>query len=109
MQSPSVSPLPADDVRAALATSALQGWTYQVVGEVGRIVRDYRFSSFSEAFGFMASVAIRAEALDHHPDWSNAYRRVLVTLTTHDAGGVTERDLVLAREMERLAAGRVVG
>ena len=56
----------------------------------------------------MASAALRAEAMNHHPEWSNVYDRVTINLTTHDAGGVTELDLALARQLERLAAGRVL-
>jgi 4a-hydroxytetrahydrobiopterin dehydratase len=68
-----------------------------------RIVREFRFGSFVEAFGWMASVALVAEKLDHHPEWRNVYSRVAVELTTHAAGGVTERDLELAAAMDELA------
>lgn len=74
----------------------------------GKLHREYRFSNFAEAFGFMASAALRAEAMNHHPDWTNVYDRVTVELFTHDSGGITERDLTLARHMERLAAGRTL-
>ncbi|MCA9654062.1 MAG: 4a-hydroxytetrahydrobiopterin dehydratase [Myxococcales bacterium] len=82
----------------------LPGWT---VAD-GKLHRAYRFDDFVTAFGFMAQVAIEAERLDHHPNWSNVYDRVEVTLWTHDAGGLTELDLRLARAMERRAglAGR---
>ena len=69
----------------------------------GMITREFRFASFAQAFGFMASVAIIAEKMDHHPEWSNVYNRVEVVLTTHDAGGVTGRDIALARFMDEAA------
>jgi 4a-hydroxytetrahydrobiopterin dehydratase len=85
--------------KAALAK--LQGWI-EVDGR-DAIRRNFTFTDFNEAFGFMARAALIAEKLDHHPEWFNVYNRVEVTLATHDAGGVTERDLKLAHEMERLA------
>jgi 4a-hydroxytetrahydrobiopterin dehydratase len=69
-----------------------------------KIVAEFRFKSFVEAFGFMASAALVAERLDHHPDWTNVYNRVTVELSTHDAGGLTELDFKLAAEMSRLKA-----
>jgi len=68
-----------------------------------RIVRTFRFGDFVRAFGWMASVAIGAERMNHHPEWRNVYGAVEVELTTHDAGGVTESDVRLAAEMDRLA------
>jgi 4a-hydroxytetrahydrobiopterin dehydratase len=79
--------------------STLPGWTRQ--GE--KLHRTFTFRDFSEAFGFMARVALVAEKLNHHPDWANAWNRVTVDLTTHDAGGLTELDFRLAAEMNRLA------
>ncbi len=79
--------------------SALAGWTLQ--GE--KLHKTFTFRDFSEAFGFMARVALLAEKLDHHPDWANAWNRVTVDLTTHDAGGLTELDFRLAAEMNRIA------
>lgn len=67
------------------------------------IERGYRFKDFVEAFGFMSQVALIAEKMNHHPEWSNVYGRVDVRLTTHDADGITELDLGLAREMDRLS------
>lgn len=67
--------------------------------------KTFVFGDFVEAFGFMARVALVAEKLGHHPDWSNSYRRVEVRLTTHDAGGLTALDVALAERMDRLAAG----
>ena len=70
----------------------------------GTISREFRFASFAQAFGFMASVAIIAEKMDHHPEWSNVYDRVEVLLTTHDANGVTDKDVALARFIDKTAA-----
>ncbi len=65
---------------------------------------EFRFADFAAAFGFMAAAATEAARLDHHPEWSNVYSRVTVDLTTHDAGGITELDVELARRMSELAA-----
>ncbi|HCB36926.1 MAG TPA: 4a-hydroxytetrahydrobiopterin dehydratase [Acidimicrobiaceae bacterium] len=67
------------------------------------LARRYRFADFADAFGFMTGAAEAAERLDHHPDWSNAYSLVEVSLSTHDRGGVTQFDVTLAAEMEELA------
>jgi len=85
------------------ALAKLEGWT-EVDGR-DAISRKFMFKDFNEAFGFMARAALIAEKLDHHPEWFNVYNRVEVTLATHDAGGVTERDIKLAQEMDRLAKG----
>lgn len=66
------------------------------------IRREFRFRDFSEAFGFMARVALLAEAQDHHPEWSNVWSRVEIVLTTHDAGGLSERDLRMAAAIDAL-------
>ena len=68
----------------------------------GKLYRHFVFGSFSEAFGFMTQVALLAETLNHHPEWSNVYDRVEIHLTTHDAGGISERDFELARRIESL-------
>jgi 4a-hydroxytetrahydrobiopterin dehydratase len=83
------------------ALARLKGW-----GEVaGRdaITRKFVFKDFNEAFGFMARAALIAEKLDHHPEWFNVYKTVDVTLSTHDAGGLTELDIKLAEAMDKLA------
>lgn len=67
------------------------------------VCRTFKFADFNEAFGFMARVAIKADSMDHHPEWFNVYDKVEVTLTTHDADGVTDKDLELARFMEAVA------
>jgi 4a-hydroxytetrahydrobiopterin dehydratase len=68
------------------------------------ITRSLRFADFNEAWGFMARVALQAERADHHPEWSNVYNRVEITLSTHDAGGLTARDVALALFIDRLVA-----
>jgi 4a-hydroxytetrahydrobiopterin dehydratase len=73
-------------------------WRYEA--EANAIARDFRFRNFSEAFGFMTRVALSAEKAGHHPDWSNSYNKVSIRLSTHDAGGVTERDIALARAID---------
>lgn len=75
----------------------LDGWQDGQDGKA--IMKSFRFKTFSEAFGFMARVALEAEKMNHHPDWSNSYNRVDVKLSTHSAGGVTELDIKLARKM----------
>ena len=84
----------------AAALAKLVGWN-EVDGR-DAITRKFTFKDFNEAFGFMARAALIAEKLDHHPEWFNVYNRVEVILATHDAGGVTERDVKLALEMNRL-------
>jgi 4a-hydroxytetrahydrobiopterin dehydratase len=92
--------LDAAAVSARLAE--LQGWT--LVADGRAIEKHFAFEDFSQAFGFMTRCALAAEKLDHHPEWSNVYRKVHVKLTTHSADGLTELDFQLAVEMDR--AGR---
>ena len=87
---------------AQAALAQLPGWAAGP-GDRETLVKTFRFEDFNAAFGFMARVALMAEKLDHHPEWFNVYNRVDVTLTTHDAGGVTELDLKLARFMDQAA------
>ena len=84
----------------ALAT--LPHW-HEVEGR-DAIARSFRFKDFSAAFGFMARAALEAEKADHHPEWFNVYNRVDVTLATHDAGGLTAKDIALAHAMDEIAA-----
>ena len=86
-----------DEIKKRLAD--LPAWT--IAG--GKLRREFRFAEFSEAFGFMARVALVAEKMDHHPDWSNVWNRVTVELWTHDAGGITDLDFELAQAMDRFA------
>ena len=95
-----VERLSADERRAALAK--LTGWS-EVSGR-DAIARTFIFKDFNEAFGFMTRAALVAEKSDHHPEWRNVYRTVEVVLSTHDAGGVTARDIKLAEAMDRIAA-----
>jgi 4a-hydroxytetrahydrobiopterin dehydratase len=83
------------------ALARLKGWR-EVSGR-DAIGKKFIFKDFSEAFGFMARAALVAEKLDHHPEWSNVYKTVDVTLSTHDAGGLTELDVKLAEAMDKLA------
>lgn len=83
------------------ALARLGGWS-EVKGR-DAISKKFVFADFNEAFGFMARVALAAEKLDHHPEWFNVYKTVEVTLSTHDAGGLTERDVALAEAMDRFA------
>lgn len=83
------------------ALKELAGWTFDA--ERDAIRRSFKFDDFSEAFAFMTRVALAAEKADHHPDWSNVWNRVEVMLTTHDAGGLTRRDIELARTIDTLA------
>jgi 4a-hydroxytetrahydrobiopterin dehydratase len=76
----------------------LEGW--EEVRSRDAITKTFQFKSFNQAWGWMNRVALAAEKMDHHPEWANVYGRVEVTLSTHDAGGVTQLDIDLARKME---------
>ena len=82
------------------AVAELPAW--RVVAGQPAIRRQFTFADFNAAFGFMTRVAILAEKADHHPEWSNVYNRVEITLTTHDAGGVTAKDTALAAAIDAL-------
>ena len=86
------------ELRAAIA--ALDGW--KLVD--GKLSRTYRFRDFVEAWGFMSAAALRIQEMDHHPEWMNVYDTVRIQLVTHDAGGITQRDVDLAHKLETLAA-----
>lgn len=85
----------------ASALKELKGWREEPKRDA--IVKTFVFGDFVEAFGFMAQVALVAERMDHHPEWSNVYKTVNVLLTTHDAGGLTSKDVELARAMDAAA------
>ncbi len=87
-----------DARKAALAR--LSGWS-EVVGR-DAIAKTFTFKDFNQAFGFMTRAALVAEKMDHHPEWSNVYKKVVVVLSTHDAGGVTAKDVELAKAIEAL-------
>jgi 4a-hydroxytetrahydrobiopterin dehydratase len=91
------TPLSEEQLGRALAE--LPGWSIAA----GKLHREFRFPDFVRAFAFMSAVALVAEARNHHPEWFNVYGRVVVDLTTHDAGGITQNDLELARKMNELA------
>ena len=86
----------------AAGLKSLKGWTYDDSAEA--ISRDFKFKDFSEAFAFMTRVALLAQAADHHPEWSNVYNKVSITLTTHDDKGLSAKDLKLAGEIDKLIA-----
>ena len=85
------------------ALARLDGWTFDT-GRNG-IAKRFEFADFGAAFAFMTRVALAAEKADHHPDWSNVWNKVDILLSTHSAGGVTEKDVALARLIERAAGG----
>lgn len=89
-------------IGAAAAAAKLKGWSVGP-GERDAIIKTFRFDDFNAAFGFMTRVALKADQLDHHPEWFNVYNRVEVLLATHDADGVTDLDVELAAFMDRVA------
>ncbi|MFJ5380250.1 4a-hydroxytetrahydrobiopterin dehydratase [Cupriavidus sp. CER94] len=96
-----MTPLSQDARQPLLAT--LPGWT--PVQDRDAIRKSFKFADFNAAFGFMTRVALQADKVDHHPEWFNVYNRVDITLSTHDANGLTQRDIDLARFIEQAAAG----
>jgi 4a-hydroxytetrahydrobiopterin dehydratase len=82
--------------------ATLNGW--QVLADRDAIQRAFKFADFNEAFGFMTRVAIKAQEMDHHPEWFNVYNKVDITLSTHEANGVTERDIKLASFIDSITA-----
>ena len=97
----SIEPLPPGE-RDRLS-GILPGW--RLLPDRDAIARDFKFKDFGAAWGFMARVALLAERHDHHPEWSNVYNRVSIVLTTHDAGGLSERDIALARAIDATLPG----
>ncbi|MBN8502156.1 MAG: 4a-hydroxytetrahydrobiopterin dehydratase [Sphingomonadales bacterium] len=87
-----------NDAETAALLAALPGWALRADGKA--ITRTFRFGDFNAAFAFMTGVALYADKHDHHPEWCNVYNRVEVTLTTHDADGLSPRDAAMARAME---------
>ncbi|WP_439478168.1 4a-hydroxytetrahydrobiopterin dehydratase [Brevundimonas sp.] len=92
----------ADRIDVAEALKGLPFWR-EHEGERPAIARSLTFADFNAAFGFMTRVALLADKVDHHPEWSNVYNRVEVLLTTHDAGGVTDKDVNMARFIDEAA------
>ena len=95
--------MPEAKIGAQAALARLDGWRPAEGRDA--ICKEFRFKDFNAAFGFMTRAALVAEKLDHHPEWFNVYKTVTVTLSTHDAGGLTELDIKLATEMDKLAEG----
>ena len=91
----------ASKIGAADALGKLSGWS-EKAGDRDAIEKTFKFADFKTAFGFMSSCALKAEQMDHHPEWFNVYNRVEVTLTTHDAGGISDRDFTLAAAIESI-------
>ncbi|HEY8611624.1 MAG TPA: 4a-hydroxytetrahydrobiopterin dehydratase [Roseomonas sp.] len=91
---------PLSPARRQALPALLPGWS--ALPDRDAIRREFRFRDFSEAFGFMTRVALLAEAQDHHPEWSNVWNRVEITLTTHDAKGLSERDIGMAAAIDAL-------
>jgi 4a-hydroxytetrahydrobiopterin dehydratase len=89
------------EAERADALDGLPDWDYDEARDA--ILRTFTFADFSEAFAFMTRVALLAEKADHHPEWSNVWNRVEITLSSHDAGGLTERDIKLAKIIDKLA------
>jgi 4a-hydroxytetrahydrobiopterin dehydratase len=81
------------------AVSTLKGWTVAK----GKLHKEYKFADFVHAFGFMATAALAIEKMGHHPEWSNVYNRVTVDLTTHDAQGITSKDVDLAKLLDEIS------
>ncbi|GAA5180013.1 hypothetical protein GCM10025771_23560 [Niveibacterium umoris] len=88
------------DTERAAALPSLAGWTHEPARDA--LVKHFKFRDFSEAWGFMNRVALLAEKHDHHPEWHNVYNRVEILLTTHDAGGLSARDIAMARAIDAL-------
>ena len=88
------------DQEVARELAGLSGWSVQT----GKLHKQFTFQDFTRAFGFMAQVALIAQAMDHHPDWCNTYNRVIIELTTHDLGGISTLDVELARRVDLLLA-----
>ena len=91
-----------EEAAIAKALAALPDWTRDTDG-LG-ISRQFKFKNFNAAFGFMTRCALEAEKADHHPEWSNVYNKVDIRLTTHDAGGLSQRDFDLAAKIDRIAS-----
>ena len=90
-----------DGAARQAALAELAEWT--VLEDRDAITRTFKFKTFNQAFGFMTRAALKAERMNHHPEWFNVYNRVEVTLTTHDCGGLSELDVTLAKFMDKAA------
>ncbi len=90
-----------NDTERAAGLAGLPGWSLTEGRDAIR--KGFKFKDFNQAFGFMTRVALLAEKADHHPEWSNVWNKVEITLTTHDAGGLSKRDLALAKAIDGIA------
>ena len=99
--SPKSTKLTAEEKETELQPLKESGWT-EVEGR-DAIYKEFKFKNFNQAFGFMTRVALMSEKMDHHPEWFNVYSRVQITLSTHDCGGLSAKDVKLAKFMERAA------
>ena len=90
--------LSSDDLSKLIDQEALD---WKIIEDGKKIKKTFKFKSFIEAFSFMSKIAIYAEKMDHHPEWSNVYNKVEICLTTHDAGGITEKDVDLINFIEK--------
>ncbi|XP_022790293.1 pterin-4-alpha-carbinolamine dehydratase-like [Stylophora pistillata] len=106
MSSPKPTKFTAEERETELKPLKAAGWT-EVEGR-DAICKEYKFKNFNQAFGFMTRVALMSEKMDHHPEWFNVYSRVQVTLTTHDCVGLSEKDIKLAKFMDRAAGSMAV-
>ena len=88
------------DVERDQALADLPGWALRE--DKRAITRDFEFRNFNEAWGVMSRIALICEKMNHHPEWSNVYNRLSITLTTHEAGGLSERDVKMAKKIERI-------
>lgn len=100
-------PVPLTDAQRASLPETLPDW--QMAAGRDALTRNFKFADFSAAWAFMSRVALLAEKQDHHPEWENVYNRVAITLTTHDTGGLSDRDLKLARAIDRVCAPNTTG
>ena len=91
------------DTERTAALGAIAGWS--MVSGRDAITKQFKFPDFNSAFGFMTRAALVAERMNHHPEWTNVWNKVDVTLSTHDAGGLTELDIELAQAMDKIASG----
>jgi 4a-hydroxytetrahydrobiopterin dehydratase len=89
-----------NDAQREEGLRGLDGWIYDASSSA--IARVFKFTNFSEAFAFMTRVALAAEKAGHHPDWSNSYNSVTITLSTHDAGGLSDKDIALAKAIDKI-------
>ena len=87
-----------NDPQIEKALASLEGWSRK--DNPDALTKNFKFKDFNQAWGFMSRIALLAEKMDHHPEWSNIYNRVKIVLTTHDAGGISERDIKMAAKIE---------